>query len=98
MSAKLEMMLQGNNKIQSVVEQNKKEHEKKKEQEDSEYEEDFESEVKQSVGTNMQQSNEMIEELWEVKKDVIDEVNKLITRIVAMEGVVDKVKKSQDEL
>ena len=40
----------------------------------------------------------MIEELWEVKKDVIDEVNKLISRIVAMEGVVDKVKKSQDEL
>ena len=37
----------------------------------------------------------MIEELWEVKKDVIDEVNKLISRIVAMEGEVDKVKKSQ---
>ena len=54
--------------------------------------------MKQSVGTNMQQSNEMIEELREVKREVIEEVNKLISRIVAMESEVDKVKKSQDEL
>ena len=40
----------------------------------------------------------MIEELREVKREVIEEVNKLISRIVAMESEVDKVKKAQDEL